>query len=638
MFALAFLMVMLATTTVVAAVLRLYVQGEGGIFLGGETWSEWLLQHSTLLALVAAGTLALMALASLYRAATLARGGGQVARMVGGTQVTGEGSDLLHRRLVNVVEEMALASGVPVPEIFILEEEPAINAFAAGLTPTDAAIAVTRGALERLDRAELQGVIAHEFSHVLNGDMRLNQQLIGLSFGILVLSLAGRWLLRSARFARRGRNSGMAAAVALGLSLTVIGAIGMLFSRMIKAAVSRQRERLADASAVQFTREPSSLAGALKKIGGYTARLSSVDGEEIAHMLFERGSRAFGGLFATHPPLVERIQALDPSFRPEDFARADSPMPQSQSGGEAVHSLAPSAAEAISGARAVATDDLLQRVGLIESAEVGSTLRAALPEEVYHAAHARESSLWLVLALALAETEPTRRRQLALIEGQLGPERANRVRKLHGELAQLDQALRMPVLELSLPALKLRPSEQLDYLFELLERLASLDSAQRLFDYVLTRLLAAYLPRRSRTAPRGESAAKLSSREAVRVLLTNVAAFGHEDAASAHAAYRAGLAALGARPAGSAESAFGTLATARDLGKLDAALARLATLAPRAQQRVLAGVLATIRHDRKIEVAEVELFRAISASLGCPLPPSAVPHSSEPLASAKSGA
>jgi len=171
-------------------------------------------------------------------------------------------------RLVNVVEEIALASGVPVPEIFVLEHEAGINAFAAGMSHSNAAITVTRGALERLDRAELQGVIAHEFSHVLNGDMRLNQQLIGLSFGILVLSLIGRWLLRSARYARpsRGKNSGgVAAALAIGIALVVIGAIGVFCSRLIKAAVSRQREELADASAVQFTREPQGLAGALKK-------------------------------------------------------------------------------------------------------------------------------------------------------------------------------------------------------------------------------------------------------------------------------------------------------------------------------------------------------------------------------------
>jgi Zn-dependent protease with chaperone function len=286
-FLLAFVIVAVATTVVVAAGLRLYTENNA-LFLG----------HGGLVTAVALGTLGLMIVASLYRAATLARGGGQVARMLGATQVSGEGNDPLTRRLVNVVEEIALAAGLPVPEIYVLEQEAGINAFAAGLTPNNSAIAVTRGALERLERAELQGVIAHEFSHILNGDTRLNQQLIGMSFGILVLSLAGRWLLRSARYtpSSRGRNNGgVAAALAIGLALTLIGGIGVLLSRLIKAGVSRQRERLADASAVQFTREPDGLAGALKKIGGHSARLVSVETEEVAHMLFEHGSRGLAG-------------------------------------------------------------------------------------------------------------------------------------------------------------------------------------------------------------------------------------------------------------------------------------------------------------------------------------------------------
>ncbi|HJR70207.1 MAG TPA: M48 family metallopeptidase, partial [Gammaproteobacteria bacterium] len=291
-FLLAFVVVALATTAVVAVALRGYTQNNA-LSVSTDTWREWLAGHGGFVAAVALGTFGAMLLASFYRAASISRGGGQVARMLGATRVEGAGNDPATRRLVNVVEEMALASGVPVPEIYVLEQEAGINAFAAGKTPADAAIAVTRGALELLTRAELQGVIAHEFSHVLNGDMRLNQQLIGLSFGILVLSLVGRWLLRSVRYARprRGKNSGgVAAALAIGAVLSIIGGLGVLLSRLIKAGVSRQRERLADASAVQFTREPEGLAGALKKIGGYSARIESVDTEEVAHMLFEHGS------------------------------------------------------------------------------------------------------------------------------------------------------------------------------------------------------------------------------------------------------------------------------------------------------------------------------------------------------------
>jgi Zn-dependent protease with chaperone function len=424
-FVLAFLVVALATTVVVTAALRLYTENNS-LFLGTENWSQWLGGHGGLIVGIALGAFGLMVLASLYRAATLARGGGAVARALGATRVSGDGNDALQRRLVNVVEEMALASGLPVPEIYVLEQEAAINAFAAGLTSTDAAITVTRGALERLTRSELQGVIAHEFSHILNGDMRLNQQLIGLSFGILVLSLIGRWLLRSVRYSRprRGRNSGgVAAALAIGLALTIIGGIGVLLSRLIKAGVSRQRERLADASAVQFTREPEGLAGALKKIGGHTARIESVDTEEVAHMLFEGRSLALRGWFATHPPLIERIRALEPSFDPRDLPASVEPLP---AGDTADSTERAATAGLVSGASAAAPSaSPLERAGEI-AAPAGRALHEALPDEVLHAARSREGSLLLVAALALSRNSATRRKQLAFLEQQLGtaPHRA----------------------------------------------------------------------------------------------------------------------------------------------------------------------------------------------------------------------
>ncbi|MDX1562193.1 MAG: M48 family metallopeptidase, partial [Gammaproteobacteria bacterium] len=319
LFALAFLAV--AVVTGVVLMLLLGLAGNGQVLSPTAASSGLIAGDLSLLATIVAIVIGLMIIASLFRHATLARGGGQVARMLGGTQVTGDERDPLRRRLLNVVEEMAIASGLPVPEIYVLEQERGINAFAAGLTPGDAAVAVTQGALDHLTRAELQGVVAHEFSHILNGDMRLNSRLMGLSFGILVLSLIGRWLLRSsARGLRFSSNRGKGSAlVVIGLALTVIGGIGVFLSRLIKAAVSRQRETLADASAVQFTREPLALAGALKKIGGFTPYLEAVEAEEVSHMLFGRAGRSFAGLFATHPPLPERIKALDPSFKPGDY-------------------------------------------------------------------------------------------------------------------------------------------------------------------------------------------------------------------------------------------------------------------------------------------------------------------------------
>jgi Zn-dependent protease with chaperone function len=613
LFLLAFLTCAVATTVVVGAAVRLYLNSNA-VFLGGQSWSDWVAANAGLAAVMIGSTLAVMGLASLYRAATIARGGGQVARLLGATEVSGEGADPLQRRLMNVVEEMALAAGLPVPEVFILEQEAGINAFAAGTSPANAAITVTRGALERLDRAELQGVIAHEFSHVLNGDMRLNQQLMGLSFGILVLSIVGRWLLRGARYTGRGKNGGQAAALLIGVALVMIGAIGVLCSRLIKAAVARQRERLADASAVQFTREPEGLAGALKKIAGYGARIESVDTEEVAHMLFERSSSSFSGLFATHPPLLERIRALEPNFDPRDLPELSRLPPVSSSTPASANALRADVALA-----PVAASALLGRAGHIESPEVGGALRGAVPAEVAAAARSRDSSLLLVLALALSPDENARQKQLNLLERQLGSTRTDLTRRLAAELAAVEPGLCLPIVELTMPALKRRPGEQLTYMFELLNRLAELDPEPRLFGFVLLHALRAFLRGTPAAAP-PRQVTRLEPEAAIRALLANVAAYGNDSTTGARAAYAAGLASLGWQAA-RGDPSFDPPASARDLGALDAALASLVALPPRSKERLLRGVLACIRADGTIAAAERELFRLLAATLDTPLPP-----------------
>ncbi len=261
--------------------------------------------------------LVLIGSCSLYKISSLRSGGGAVARQLGGLQVEPASPDFAHKRLRNVVEEMAIASGVPVPEIYILEDEEAINAFAAGYTPSDAAITVTRGAMNKLTRDELQGVIAHEFSHVLNGDMRLNIRLMGVLFGILVIGILGRKVVEGTG---RSRDSG--GVVAFGVAILAIGYIGVFFGRLIKAGISREREYLADASAVQFTRQPTGIGGALKKIGALMegSVLQTSDKEEVAHMLFGDGV-GYSAMFATHPPLDKRIKAIDPQYDPQELAR-----------------------------------------------------------------------------------------------------------------------------------------------------------------------------------------------------------------------------------------------------------------------------------------------------------------------------
>src|SRR5699024_247842 len=256
--------------------------------------------------------LVLIVLASLYRMASLRGGGAAVAQGMGATPVPSDTTNPTWRRLRNVIEEIAIASSVPVPDIFVLENEPGINAFAAGYTPADAAVCVTEGCLARLNRDELQGVIAHEFSHVLNGDMRLNIRLMGLLFGILVIGIIGRFMLFSGgRVRSRDSSGGTASLAMIGIAVVIVGYIGFFFGRLIQAAVSRSRESLADASAVQFTRQTRGIAGALKKIAALQvgSQLAAHNKQEVAHMLFGEAGR-FSRLFATHPPLPQRLQAL----------------------------------------------------------------------------------------------------------------------------------------------------------------------------------------------------------------------------------------------------------------------------------------------------------------------------------------
>ena len=272
---------------------------------------ELVLWNPQLFAYAVLGTLGVVGLGTLYKTVALSKGGSAVAESLGGRLVDPNTTDPDERRLRNVIEEMAIAAGVTVPAIYVLDDEKGINAFAAGHTQGDAAIGVTRGCMALLDRDELQGVIGHEFSHILNGDMRLNLRIMGVIFGIVCLAVIGRVLIYSRGRGGRDKNPLML----LGLALIVIGAIGIFFARLIQSALSRQREFLADASSVQFTRNPAGLSQALQKIGGVGSKVEAVHAGEASHMFFGNGlGKPFLGIMATHPPLTKRILAIDPNW------------------------------------------------------------------------------------------------------------------------------------------------------------------------------------------------------------------------------------------------------------------------------------------------------------------------------------
>ena len=267
----------------------------------------------------------IVGVASLGKTVQLSAGGAKVAESLGGRRVLPNTRDRAERRLLNVVEEMAIASRIAIPAVYVLDKEPGINAFAAGYSPSDASVTVTAGALEHFNREELQAVVGHEFSHILNGDMRLNIRLIATIFGIICIAVLGRivarvgWeVLRTTRPRRsKDDNSGVAIGLgiaAIGLAVWLIGSVGVFFGRLLQATISRQREWLADASSVQFTRNPHGMAAALKVIGASANHglVQNPKAAEISHMFFASG---FAGLFATHPPLEARIARYDPDFR-----------------------------------------------------------------------------------------------------------------------------------------------------------------------------------------------------------------------------------------------------------------------------------------------------------------------------------
>ncbi len=601
-----------ATIVIVAAVTALVAFG---LYWMGQPRPV----EPSLLAATAVASALLILGATAYKTAVLSVGGSRVATDMGGTLVAPDTSDPLKKRLRNVVEEMSIASGVPVPEIYVLDAEQGINAFAAGYTPGDAAIAVTRGALETLDRDELQGVIAHEFSHILNGDMRLNIRMMGVLFGIMVLGLIGRVVLRGSLHGRavsRDRRRGAPAVLAIGLGLVILGWIGVLFARIIKAAISRKRESLADASAVQFTRQTEGLAGALKKIGGYRARsyIRAVDPEEVSHMLFSFGRSGLASLFATHPPLVERIQALDPTFREEEFARVviTEQRGATEPAGAAVHAFAAAAPAPAAVAASMGQPDQAQL-------DLARGLRSGIPEALYQAAHAPDQAFLLALALGLDRSGHHTPRQLELLHRQLGGERASAIERLHAQLTKLGPRYHLALLDLAFPTLKRRPPEQLEFLADLARRLIEMDGRIELYEYCFWRVLSANLEQAvdpSRFG-RGNRVSKKAARDAAVKLVRIVAWHGSDDPARRENAYEAGLSAFG-RWAG-AQAAPPTVSGT--VAELDACLDVLQRINMSGRQTLVQALTATILHDGKLDVAETELLRAICAALQCPLPP-----------------
>ncbi len=648
----------LAVVAIVVAVYLVVIVALAG-FGGGSAF----LFEPGAFAATSLATLALIAGGSAFRSAQLRKGGPAVASLLGARRVEPDTRDLAERRLVNVVEEMSLAAGIPVPAIFVLDDEDAINAFAAGHGIHDAAVTVTRGTLDRLDRDELQGVVAHEFSHVLNGDMRLNIRLVGLLFGILLLAVIGRGLLRGTAWSRRRKRDGRA--VLVGLALVALGYLGVFFGKLIKAAVSRQREFLADAAAVQFTRNPEGLAGALQKIGAHPAgsRIRDHHAEELSHLFFADGLGAsFTRLTATHPPLDQRIRRVDPAWdgrfpeAPAAVGARSEEEPSASPGGSRQtaatsttdqRSLPGSLGEILAGGGpgeggVAAAALLLGTAGSPSSHHVHRVreLLQEVPSEVRNALHDRAGAQAVVLALVGGgepEADAVREEVLRRLDvGETGTgsetepsdthQSPEAVRSLLDWAAAitaptlgLPAELRLPVLDLALPALAGLPESRARELRRGVEEVIRADGHLRPFDFALMHILWRHLAgREGGTGPGRATLRSLSrARNEVETILSAAARVGADDEPAAARAFRAGAAAL--------EKSEGALTLRQegkvDLAGVDQALARLERGTMEVRRQVLTACATAVLADREVTVTEVEFLRAVAEALEIPLPP-----------------
>ena len=565
---------------------------------------------------------------SLFKVAMLRAGGGAgVAEGLGGRRLYPDALGAEDRKLLNVVEEMAIASGTPVPPVYVIDE-PGINAFAAGYSPSDAVIGVTRGAIDALSREQLQGVIAHEFSHILNGDMRMSIRLIGVLHGILLLGLIGRILLRSVFYSGGSYDSrssgsdgsgkggsGVLVLLAISAGLILIGSIGSLIGGLIKAAVSRQREYLADASAVQFTRNPQGIAGALKRIGAAprASRLKHPRASELSHMYFTQGVwEGFTSLMATHPPLAKRILALDPAWDGEFGEPVGAAYPKAAA-------QAASFAAGMTNAELIgAVDHAVEQVGEPDDRHRAYAMQVlyAIPRSIADAVREPYGARAVLYGLLLDEERDVRQKQYDQLRELAEGDVVRLMLKLLPEIDKIEPRLRLPLIDMSLPALAALSPNQYESFALSFRALVLADERLSLFEWMLSQVLMRHLrPKFERVkSPLVEYFALGKLAPECSVVLSALAWSGH-DQSQAQPSFRAAAKRL---------SEVHLELLPRDkcgLNQLSEALNKLSRVTARHRGRLVDAAAEAICTDGRVSVAEAELLRGVSDLLDCPMPP-----------------
>ncbi len=593
--------------------------------------AQLVLWNPQLFLVATVGTLSVIALGSGFKTLELAQGGSTVATMLGGRLVAPTTTDPDERKLRNVVEEMAIAAGVPVPQVYLLPEERGINAFAAGHSTSDAVVTVTAGAMRLLTRDELQGVIGHEFSHILNGDMRLNLRLMGIIFGILCLTVIGRVLLYT-----RSRNDKDKNPLPLvGLALIVIGGVGVFFGRLIQAAVSRQREFLADASSVQFTRNPAGLAGALKKIGGleFGSKLEAAHAAEASHMFFGNGmGESFFHIMDTHPPLAARIKAIDPSFdgsfpaaslaeverpaprvAPPQRPTLPFPFPGMPRGQGGLGGLVPPI---------IAAQTVMASTGTPTPAHLryAEGLRVSIPASLQAAAQEGLGASTVIYALLLSEDDAVRRKQLDELAGATSPAVSQETLRVLPDVQAVATHAKLPLVDLALPGLRHLSPSQFQQFRAAVQKLVESDGEIDLFEYVVQKVVLRHLEPYFTQArkPAIQYYALKPLAPDCGVLLSALAYLGQDEAGKIQFAFQQGAQLLSC----AARVELQLLPeTECELAQVDEALNRLCQAVPQIKKNVLNACAQTVAADGVIQEMEAELLRAIADTLDCPIPP-----------------
>jgi Zn-dependent protease with chaperone function len=572
---------------------------------------------------ISLGVCAVIVLGSLYKLIQLSGGGRTVAEAMGGRLIQPQSTDADERKILNVVEEMAIASGSAVPQVYLLEDD-AINAFAAGHTPQDAIIGITRGCISLLTREQLQGVIAHEFSHIFHGDMKLNMRLIALLNGILIIGLIGHFLVRSSssRLAlRSSKEKFPAGLLALGVGLIAIGYTGTFFGNLIKSAVSRQREFLADASAVKFTRNPEGIAGALKKIGSNItgSQLSNDHAAEFSHMYFGQGiSAGFSQLMATHPPLQERIKRIEPRWDGK-FLQMTKPTSASAASDVNNSDVNQQATTAFAQQHnpleiVLGIDQVLETIGQPTTAHIAyaEKILHSIEQDMHSAAHSPWDAQALILGLLLDKNAMLQQQQWSLVATLYSTTQISALQTIAQKTFALAPALRLPLIELSLPALKQLSLSQYQTFKKALSHFISADQQVNMTEWCYYRILIHNLePKKTRAA-----SIHLHQLHAESNTLLSVLAYaGASTNEQAENAYNRSKTLLELNDTKILDK---TLCT---LKNLDIAINRLNKVKPLQKPTLLKALSGCISHDNTVTITEAELFRAIADALDCPVPP-----------------